>query len=88
LGYNDPRLREIFEKQTRELDLGKRREMLREAEEIAREGTLHWPTMYWSPIYDLKNVKIKNYYTPPTLHILHTMESWWLDPDAKPGDSN
>ena len=88
LGYNDPRLREIFEKQTRELDLSKRRELLREAEDIAREGTLHWPTMYWSPIYDIKNVKIKNYYTPPTLHILHTMESWWYDPDAKPGDPN
>jgi ABC-type transport system substrate-binding protein len=88
LGYEDPRLREIFEKQTRELNLEKRRELLRQAEEIAREGTLHWPTMYWSPTYDLKNVKIKNYHTPPTIHILQTMEGWWLDPDAKPGDTN
>ena len=84
LGYEDPRMREIFEKQTRELDLEKRLELLREAESIGREGTLHWTTIYWGVSKDLKNVKIGNYHNPPTVHTLQTIEGWWLDPDAKP----
>jgi peptide/nickel transport system substrate-binding protein len=86
LGYEDPRITELFGKQARELDPDKRLELLKQAEEIIREGEYHWPNLYWVPTFDTTNVKVGGHHQPPTIHILTTLEHIWLDPDATADD--
>jgi len=84
LGYEDPRVTEAFEKQTRELDPDERRRFQREASEVILQGEGHWFTTYWYFGFAPKNVKLQNIHAPPSIHVLQTLEHIWLDPDAKP----
>ena len=84
VGYEDPRVTEIFKRQTRELDLEQRGVIQREARDIIMEGEGHWFTLFWYFGFAPKNVKIGNWNAPPSIHVLQTHEFIWYDPDAKP----
>ena len=84
LGYEDPRVTEAFEKQTRELDPAERRRYQKEASEVVFQGEGHWFTTYWYFGFAPKNVKLQNIHAPPSIHVLQTLEHIWLDPNAKP----
>lgn len=84
LGYEDPRMREIFEQQTRETDPARRKALLRQAEEIIKAGEYHWFTLLWTSRFVMKNVKVQNYYPNPTIHTGNTLEHLWYDPTARP----
>ena len=82
LGYDDPRITEIFNKQARELDPAKRVALLKEAEEIINKGEYHWPNLLWIPTFQTTNVKVRNHFKPMTIHVSNTLEHIWLDPNA------
>ncbi len=82
LGYEDPRILEIFNLQAREQDPVKRVELLKEAEEIINQGEYHWPNILWVPTFQVTNVKVRNHHEPITIHLLNSLEHIWLDPDA------
>ena len=84
LGYENPKIRAIFARQAREKDPEKRLALLREAENIIREGEGHWFNIWWFPQQTPMNVKLKNVHAGPTIHVLNTLEYLWVDPDAKP----
>jgi len=84
LGYEDPRLRDLFEKQVREPNPEKRRALLAQAEDIIRQGETHWINIWWFPQVTPINVKVKNFHLGPTIHVLNTLEHIWFDPAAKP----
>lgn len=80
LGYEDPRIRELFEKQTKEIDPLKRKVLLLEAEEILRQGEGHWVNLWWSSSLSYPvNKKIKNFWTPPTIQLMYKHEHEWLE---------
>lgn len=84
LGYEDPRIRRIFERQAREQDPAKRLALLKEAEEILRQGEGHWVPLWWFSQVTPMNVKVRNVHLGPTIHVLNTLEHIWVDPAAKP----
>ena len=81
LKYEDKRISEIFEKQKSEADLTKRIALIREAEEILRQGEGHFVNFYWWPLpfftvsNDVKNFKV----SPITVQYGFQKEHLWLD---------
>ena len=81
LAYEDPRIREIFEKERSETDQVKRQALVREAEEIWREGEGHSVALYWiaSWLYFVNN-NVKNYVPPIASQSGFETEHIWLEP--------
>ena len=85
LNYEDPKFREIFERQARETDPEKRRAILREAEEyLTFETAASWITLFWTAHFGVLNVQVQNYEIPPSITVLNTLEHIWIDEDAPP----
>jgi peptide/nickel transport system substrate-binding protein len=84
VGYEDPKIRKIFERQARESDQEKRQMLLKEAANLLKDGEGHWFTIWWFPQHTPTNIKVKNVHGGPTIHVLNTLEHLWLDPNAKP----
>ena len=89
-GYVDPRIQEIFDSQTREFDPATRRELLREADNILRQGEGHFLTIGNTSSFGVWNVKLRNMglwegqwgeYLRP-IDMLAEMEHVWIDEDA------
>ena len=96
LGYEDPRVVDIFERQKRELDPATRLELLREADDILRQGESQWFQVGWGPSFGVASVKLKNVGLWPNqygeylrpIDMLAELEHVWLDPDAPLYDPN
>jgi oligopeptide transport system substrate-binding protein len=88
--YEDPRIVDIFNKQTKELDPAKRRDLLKQAEDILMEGKSHWFQIGWGPSFGVTSVKIKNQGNWPGQYgdylrpgdMLAELDHIWYDPDA------
>jgi ABC-type transport system substrate-binding protein len=96
LGYEDPRVVDIFERQKKELDPATRLELLREADDILRQGESQWFQVGWGPSFGVASVKLKNVGLWPNqygeylrpIDMLAELEHVWLDPDAPLYDPN
>jgi len=82
--WEDPRITELFRKQSRATDPVERKKLLIETRDILLEGESHWAPVLWNARVGLVNVKVQNYVEPPTLHVTGKHEHLWIDPDAKP----
>ncbi len=89
-GYLDPRIKEIFDSQTKEFDPATRRELLREADNILRQGESHFLTIGNTSSFGVWSVKLRNMglwegqwgeYLRP-IDMLAGMEHVWIDEDA------
>ncbi len=80
LDYEEPGIREIFEKQRSEADPVKRKELVREAEEILRQGYDHSLQYYWrgSPAWIVSS-EVKNFVPRQTVQYGHITEHLWLE---------
>lgn len=80
IDYEDPRIREIFEKQKSEPDLTKRQALIREAEAIILEGEHHMIQYYWygDPRWIVPN-RIKNYVPRQTVQYGMGVEHLWFE---------
>ena len=80
LDYEDPRIRDIFERQTRETDLSKRQALVLEAEEIIRQWEGHSTNLWWQASWGWPvNKRVKNFVPIPTIQIVYKYEHLWLD---------
>jgi peptide/nickel transport system substrate-binding protein len=61
LNYEDPRVKAIFEQQTKELDPAKRLDFLKQAEDIFMEGKSQWFTVGWGPSFGVLSAKLRNF---------------------------
>ena len=94
--YEDPRIVDIFNKQTKELDPAKRLALLAQAEDILMEGKSHWFQIGWGPSFGVTSVKIKNQGNWPDQYgdylrpgdMLAELDHIWYDPDAPLFDPN
>ena len=67
LKYEDPRIREIFEEQKSETDEVKRRELIKEAEDILRQGEGHFVHLIWIASYSfvVNHSRVQNFLQVP-----------------------
>ena len=80
IDYEDPMIREIFEKQKSEPDLAKRQALIREAEAIILKGEHHMIQYYWygDPRWIVPN-RIKNYVPRQTVQYGMGTEHLWFE---------
>jgi peptide/nickel transport system substrate-binding protein len=77
--WSDPRIEELFQLQKVEQDLDKRREILREAADILREGDNHWVTLVWGRFFWQMHRDVKGFNPPQTVQYGFKHEDLWLD---------
>ena len=80
IDYEDPRIRDLFEKQKSEADLTARQALIREAEAIILEGEHHMIQYYWygDPRWIVPN-RVKNYVPRQTVQYGMGVEHLWLE---------
>lgn len=80
IDFEDPRIREIFEKQKSEADLTARQALIREAEAIILEGEHHMIQYYWygDPRWIVPN-RVKNYVPRQTVQYGMGVEHLWME---------
>jgi len=80
MDYEDPRMRELFDRQKGELDLAKRQAIVKEASDLVMEGEHHFIQYYWygGPRWIVPN-HVKN--VVPRLTVQYGMgtEHIWMD---------
>ena len=81
--WSDPRLTELMEAQSRELDPVQRKELFKEMVEILRQGESHLIPNTWGSLGGVLDHRIKNYHVPPAYQQAMKLEHIWFDPDAK-----
>ena len=81
IDYEDPKIRELFEKQKGESDLAARQALIKEAETIIRQGEHHVIQYYWygDPRWIVPN-RVKNYVPRQTVQYGMGTEHLWLEP--------
>ena len=80
IDFEDPRIRDIFERQKSEPDLTKRQALIREAEAIILEGEHHMIQYYWygDPRW-IVPTRVKNYVPRQTVQYGMGVEHLWFD---------
>ena len=80
IDYEDPMIRDIFERQKSEPDLAKRQALIREAEAIILKGEHHMVQYYWygDPRWIVPN-HIKNYVPRQTVQYGMGTEHLWIE---------
>jgi peptide/nickel transport system substrate-binding protein len=77
---SDPRLDDLFARQTRELDPVERRKLVNEMDRIVLENAYYIPGLWWT-----RNVvhwaKMKNYVAPPNYYSNQKLQDVWLAED-------
>ena len=86
--YIDPKIADLYDKQTREPDPVKRTALLTELfNYLSSEGTTSHALPYvWSFSSGILDSRIRNYVIPPTQHLSRKWDQVWWDPDAPKHD--
>jgi len=79
-GWEVPRLSELFELQSKELDRDKRRELLLEAADIMMFEDTEWVGLYWGMTGRYHDNSIQNYHAPSSEATEAKFEHTWCDP--------
>jgi peptide/nickel transport system substrate-binding protein len=80
LKYEDPRIREIFDRQKSQTDPVKRRAMVKEAEDILRTGEGHLHILAWIAADNFSlSKRVKNFVSPPGFQTGWSKEHIWLE---------
>ena len=90
LNYTDPRIVDIFNKQTRVLDPDRRLDFLKQAEDILMEGKSQWMQVGWGSSFGVLSAKLRNFGNWPgeygdylrPIDELAEMDHVWYDPDG------
>ena len=80
--YQDPELTPLIEAQDKELDPVKRMAIFRQMVDIMRKGEGHYMPIVWFHAGGALDYRIKNYYLPATIQLVHYWDHAWWDPDA------
>ena len=80
--WSDPRLDELIQLQSMELDSTKRLEFIKEATELLQKGESHFVPLVWGQEGGGMDYRLQNYYLAPTNQFLRKWDHVWWDPDA------
>jgi ABC-type transport system substrate-binding protein len=81
--WTDPSIDDIIARQDLELDPAKRLELFKEMVEILREGESHQVPIMWYGSGAAFDYRVRNYFIPPTRHIVHKWDHVWFDQDRE-----
>jgi peptide/nickel transport system substrate-binding protein len=76
-GYSDPRLDELYERQSRETDPERRAQLVREFEEILFEESYIVPSIWWHRII-VHLDEMRNWYMSPSHYLNQDLQDVWL----------
>jgi peptide/nickel transport system substrate-binding protein len=78
--FHDPKVEELFLRQSRTLDPAERRKLIHESERIILENAYYIPGLWWT-----RNLvhwtKVKNYVAPPNYYSNQKLQDVWLAED-------
>ena len=78
--WTHPRIEEIFESQSKELDVTKRQAQIKEVQDIILSGESPFLTHYWTMRGMYVDDRLRNFNPPPTDSHALKMEHMWCDP--------
>ena len=81
--WSDPRVDELLQAQSKELDIDKRLEMFREMVEILHKGESHVVPLVRFDQGGLMDYRIQGYHVPTSIQLVHSWDQIWWDADAK-----
>src|SRR5262245_44716658 len=76
----DPRLEDLFARQTRSLDHAERRKIVHELEKVVLENAYYLPGLWWTRRV-VHWAKVKNYIAPPNHYSNQKLQDVWLSED-------
>jgi len=77
---SDPKVDDLFARQTRTLDRAERRKLVQDVEKIVLENANYIPGLWWTRNL-LQWAKVKNYVAPPNYYSNQKLQDVWLAPD-------
>src|SRR5437773_6481923 len=78
--FSDPRIDDLFARQTRALDPAERKRLVNEIEKIVLENAYHIPGLWWRRAV-VHWAKVKNYVAPPNHFSNQKLQDVWLAED-------
>src|SRR5881296_1579208 len=78
--FSDPRIDDLFARQTRALDPSERKRLVNELEKIVLENAYHIPGLWWARSM-VHWAKVKNYVAPPNHYSNQKLQDVWLAED-------
>jgi len=75
--FSDPRIDDLFARQTRALDPAERKRLVNEIEKIVLENAYHIPGLWWARSV-VHWAKVKNYVAPPNHYSNQKLQDVWL----------
>jgi peptide/nickel transport system substrate-binding protein len=75
--FSDPRIDDLFARQTRALDPAERKKLVNEIEKIVLENAYHIPGLWWRRAV-VHWAKVKNYVAPPNHYSNQKLQDVWL----------
>jgi len=78
--FSDPRIDDLFARQTRALDPAERKKLVNEIEKIVLENAYHIPGLWWRRAV-VHWAKVKNYVAPPNHYSNQKLQDVWLAED-------
>ena len=78
--FSDPRIDDLFARQTRALDPSERKRLVNEIERIVLENAYHIPGLWWARSV-VHWAKVRNYVAPPNHYSNQKLQNVWLAED-------
>jgi peptide/nickel transport system substrate-binding protein len=78
--FSDPRIDDLFARQTRTLDPGERKKLINEIERIVLDNAYYIPGLWWARSV-VHWAKVKNYVAPPNHYSNQKLQDVWLAED-------
>jgi peptide/nickel transport system substrate-binding protein len=78
--FSDPRIDDLFARQTRALDPSERKRLVNELEKVVLENAYHIPGLWWARSV-VHWAKVKNYVAPPNHYSNQKLQDVWLAED-------
>ena len=81
--WEHPRINELIDLQSRELNPKVRRGMYQEIADILHQGESHYVPIYWNNRYGSYDYRLQNFKPPYHPHTIWRYDHVWWDPNAK-----
>ena len=81
--WSNPRITELFQLQAKTPDVDKRLGQVKEIADILHTGIGHNVPYFWYTSGGALDYRIRNYYVPPTIQLVHKWDHIWFDPDRE-----
>jgi len=78
--FSDPKVDDLFARQTRTLNPAERKKLVNEAEKIVLDNAAYIPGLWWTRNL-LQWAKVKNYVAPPNYYSNQKLQDVWLAED-------